>query len=44
MPPATVGPRLTRATLPFWAEGDPSHPSSAGVVPVDFTLWRVAGT
>jgi hypothetical protein len=32
------------ATLPFWAESDISRPSKAGVVPVDFTVWRVAGT
>ena len=33
-----------RATLPFWAESDTSRPSRAGAVPVDFTVWRVAGT
>jgi hypothetical protein len=33
-----------RATLPFWAESDTSRPSRARVVPVDFTVWRVAGT
>jgi hypothetical protein len=32
------------ATLPFWEESDTSRPSKAGVVPVDFTVWRVAGT
>jgi len=26
--------------MPFWAESDPSRPSSVGVVPVDFTVWR----
>lgn len=31
------------ATLPFWAESDISRPSKAGVVPVDFTVWRVTG-
>jgi hypothetical protein len=33
-----------RATMPFWEESDTSRPSKAGVVPVDFTVWRVAGT
>ncbi|HEX6675973.1 MAG TPA: hypothetical protein VF486_13195 [Actinomycetes bacterium] len=32
------------ATLPFWEESDTSRPSKAGVVPVDFTVWRVAGS
>jgi hypothetical protein len=32
------------ATMPFWEESDISRPSKAGVVPVDFTVWRVAGT
>ena len=32
------------ATMPFWEESDVSRPSNAGVVPVDFTIWQVAGT
>jgi hypothetical protein len=35
--------RIT-TTLPFWAESDTSRPSRAGVVPVDFTVWQVAGS
>jgi hypothetical protein len=38
-PVARVG-----AELPFWEESDIRRPSRAGVVPVAFTVWQVAGT
>ncbi|MBX6388005.1 MAG: hypothetical protein IRZ08_03205 [Frankia sp.] len=48
-PPRIAGTRLVpvrriQATLPFWEESVTSRPNRATTVPVDITVWRVAGT